>query len=210
MREGKETTASWLISQRAGENLMNEKVVTELLVKYLFSQPATNVYTVLDGASVEQLPQLIWEHEPENICLYRGELEPDMAAVAPYLVKLEYDHPFTKLLCEKGWGNHWGIFAITAKEVDLRTVRRHFRRFLMVYDPEGKLIYFRYYDPRVLSVFLPTCNSEELGVVFGPVSSYIMEDGDSPMLLQFGLKDGELQSKKLTIVSDDQTEMAAK
>ena len=177
---------------------MNEKVMTELLVKYLFSEPATNVYAVLDGASVEQLPQLLWEHEPENICLYRGELEPDMAAVAPYLVKLEYDHPFTKLVCEKGWGNHWGIFAVTAKEIDLRKVRRHFRRFLMVKDPEGKQIYFRYYDPRVLNVFLPTCNSEELGVVFGPVGSYIMEDKDSSVL-RFGIKDGKLRTEKILI-----------
>ncbi|MCG7851384.1 MAG: DUF4123 domain-containing protein, partial [Methanosarcinaceae archaeon] len=93
-------------------------------------------------------------------------------------------------------GNHWGIFAITAKEVDLRTVRRHFRRFLMVKDPEGKQIYFRYYDPRVLNVFLPTCNSEELSVVFGPVSSYIMEDEDSSVL-RFGIKDGKLRTEKI-------------
>ncbi|MHC4557343.1 MAG: DUF4123 domain-containing protein [Planctomycetota bacterium] len=176
--------------------MSSDKNIIESVRNMLFSAPETNIYTVLDGASVPELPQVLWEHEPEFICLYRGELEPDMAAVAPYLVKLEYDHPFTKLVCEKGWGNHWGIFAITAKEVDLRTVRRHFRRFLMVKDPEGKQIYFRYYDPRVLSVFLPTCNSEELGVVFGPVSSYIMEDGDSPMLLRFGLKDGKLRTEK--------------
>jgi hypothetical protein len=199
MREGKETTASRLISQWAGENLMNEKVMTELLVKYLFSEPATNVYTVLDGASMEQLPQLIWEHEPENICLYRGELEPDMAAAAPYLVKLEYDHPFTKLVCEEGWGNHWGIFALTPAEVDIRALRQHFRKFLMVYNPDGKLIYFRYYDPRVLRVYLPTCNTEELGIVFGPVNSYIMEDGDSPILLRFGLKDEKLRTEKIPL-----------
>ena len=169
---------------------MDEKVITQSLVKYLFSQPETNVYAVLDGASIEQLPQLLWEHEPENICLYRGELEPDMASVAPYLVKLEYEHPFTKLICEKGWGNHWGIFAITPSEVNIRDMRKHFRRFLMVYSPEDKLIYFRYYDPRVLRVYLPTCNSEEIKIVFGPVGSYITEDEDSSLLLRF-TADGE-------------------
>ena len=175
---------------------MDEKVVTRSLVKYLFSQPETNVYAVLDGASIEQLPQLFWEHEPENICLYRGELEPDMAAVAPYLVKLEYDHPFTKLVCEKGWGKHWGIFAITPAEVNIRDMRKHFRRFLMVYSPENKLIYFRYYDPRVLRVYLPTCNAEEIKYVFGPVGSYITEDEDSTVL-QFSLDEGKLQKQKI-------------
>lgn len=164
---------------------MNEKVINQSLVKYLFSQPETNVYTVLDGASVPELPQLLWEHEPENICLYRGEQEPDMAAVAPYLVKLEYDHPFTKLVCEQGWGKHWGIFVITPAEVDIRILRNHFRRFLMVYDPDGKLIYFRYYDPRVLRIYLPTCNAEEIKIVFGPVSCYMLESKDTSVLLRF-------------------------
>jgi hypothetical protein len=181
------------------ENLMDEKVITQSLVKYLFSQSETNVYAVLDGASVPELPQLLWEHEPENICLYRGELEPDMAAVAPYLVKLEYDYPFTKLICEKGWGNHWGIFAITPAEVNIRDMRKHFRRFLMVYSPENKLIYFRYYDPRVLRVYLPTCNAEETKIVFGPISCYITEDEDSSFLLRF-MPDGEkLRAEKVSL-----------
>jgi hypothetical protein len=178
---------------------MDGKVITQSLVKYLFSQPQTNVYTVLDGASVPELPQLLWEHEPENICLYRGEQEPDMAAVAPYLIKLEYNHPFTNLVCEQGWGKHWGIFVITPAEVDIRMLRNHFRRFLMVYDPDGKLIYFRYYDPRVLRVYLPTCNVEEIKIVFGPISSYIMEDEDSLISLWFGLKDGKLQTEKIPL-----------
>ncbi len=176
--------------------MMNEKVITQSLVQHLFSQPETNVYTVLDGASVPELPQLLWEHEPENICLYRGELEPDMAAVAPYLVKLEYDHPFTKLVCEEGWGNHWGIFAITPAEVNIRDMRKHFRRFLMVYSPENKLIYFRYYDPRVLRIYLTTCNAEELKIVFGPISSYMLEDEDSSGLLRFSPDEGKLRMEK--------------
>jgi len=178
---------------------MVEKVITQSLIKYLFSQPATNVYAVLDGASVEQLPQLLWEHEPENICLYRGELEPDIAAVAPYLVKLEYDHPFTKLVCEEGWGNHWGIFAVTPAEVDIRTLRQHFRKFLMVYNPDGKLIYFRYYDPRVLRAYLPTCNAEDINIVFGPIGSYVLEDEDSSILQRFTSDGKKVSTEKVNI-----------
>ena len=178
---------------------MVEKVITQSLIKYLFSQPATNVYAVLDGASVEQLPQLLWEHEPENICLYRGELEPDMAAVAPYLVKLEYDHPFTRLVCEQGWGKHWGIYIITPAEVDIRTLRQHFRKFLMVYNPDGKLIYFRYYDPRVLRAYLPTCNAEDINIVFGPIGSYVLEDEDSSILQRFTSDGKKVSTEKVNI-----------
>ena len=169
---------------------MDEKVVTQSLVEHLFSQPETNLFAVLDGASVPELPQILWEHEPEHVCLYRGELEPDMAEVAPYLVKLEYDHPFTKLVCEQGWGKHWGIFVITPAEVHLRDLRNHFRKFLMVYDPDGKLIYFRYYDPRVLRVYMPTCNAEDTKIVFGPISCYMLEGEEPSVLLRFS-SDGE-------------------
>ena len=184
------------MSQPIGKNLMDEKVITQSLIKYLFSHPETNVYTVLDGASVPELPQLLWEKEPENICLYRGKLEPDMATVAPYLVKLDYEHPFTKLVCEKGWGKHWGIFVITPLEVDIRMLRNHFRRFLMVYDPDGKLIYFRYYDPRVLRVYLPTCNAEEIKIVFGPVGNYITEEEDPSNLLHFTSDGKKVRAEK--------------
>jgi hypothetical protein len=178
---------------------MDEKVVTQSLVEYLFSQPETNLYAVLDGASVPELPQLLWDLEPENICLYRGELEPDMAEVAPYLVKLEYNHPFTKLVCEQGWGKHWGIFVITPDEINLRDLRNHFRRFIMVYDPDGILIYFRYYDPRVLRVYLPTCNAEEAKIVFGPIGSYITEDQDLSVLLKFSFSSDKVQVEKVTL-----------
>jgi hypothetical protein len=46
---------------------------------------------------------------------------------------------------------------------------------------------------------LPTCNTEELGIVFGPVNRYIMEDGDSPILLRFGLKDEKLRTEKIPL-----------
>lgn len=178
---------------------MNEKVVTQSLVKYLFSQFETNVYAVLDGASVPDLPQVLWKLKPEHVCLYRGKLEPDMAEVAPYLVKLEYDSPFAKLVLEKGWGNHWGIFAITPAEVNIRDLRKHFRRFLMVYDPDGKLIYFRYYDPRVLRVYLPTCNTEEIRIVLGPISAYIAEDEDPVVLLRLSSDGEKVQAEKVSL-----------
>lgn len=178
---------------------MDETAVKkESLEKHLFSNPETNVYAVLDGASVPNLPQVLWEMEPEHICLYRGKLEPDMAAAAPYLVNLLRGHPFTDWLLAEGWGKHWGFFAVTPGEADLKTMRTHFRRFLMVTGPDDKPLYFRYYDPRVLRVYLPTCNREELNFVFGPAVFFMLEDENPATLLAFSPKEnGEsLQTQK--------------
>ena len=55
----------------------------------------------------------------------------------------------------------------------------------MVQDPEGKTLLFRYYDPRVMRVYLPTCNSEEIRAVFGPLQWYAMESEEAGELIRF-------------------------
>ncbi len=156
-----------------------------------------NTYAALDGAAnPDLLDHLYADPRPEFICLYRGELAPDIAEVAPYLVLLKLGHPFTDWLLTEGWGKHWGIFALA--KTSLKALRTHFRRFLMVRDPEGKQVYFRFYDPRVLQAFLPTCNAEELGFLFGPVSCFWCEAETGHHLDSFTVHDNEL--RKQTIV----------
>jgi hypothetical protein len=172
--------------------------MVEALSRQLFSDEDAHAFAILDGASVpDLLTSLHDEHQPEFCCLYRGELKPDIAEVAPYLVRLEPDAKFTHWLIEQGWGNHWGIFAVAP--VDLRAMRQHFRRFLIVHDPDGKPLYFRYYDPRVLRVYLPTCNAEELKVIFGPVHHFVLEAGDPGIALQFQMDNGALRQEKVPL-----------
>jgi hypothetical protein len=170
------------------------------LAETLFADRTANVFAVLDGASIPDLLDMLYEHYPEFICLYRGELEPDIAEVAPYLVRLEQNSPITKWILERGWGNHWGIFAIT--QVDLTALRQHFRRFLTVHDEQGAPMLFRYYDPRVLRVYLPTCNAEELKTVFGPVGRYVLEGNRPEELLQFHLNNGAMVQEQQSLLQE--------
>jgi hypothetical protein len=173
---------------------MKTEEISEALSRQLFSEEAANVYAILDGASVDELLDKLFTLEPEYECLYRGELEEDMAEVAPYLVCLKPDAEFTAWLLEHGWGKNWGIYVVS--DADMRAMRRHFRTFLIVYDPDGKPLYFRYYDPRVLRLYLPTCNDAELETIFGPVTSYLLEDEDPQTLLRFLKNDGALQQER--------------
>jgi Domain of unknown function (DUF4123) len=176
--------------------MTNEKII-QAINDTLFGSEDLNVFAVLDGASVPGLLDQLHDQQPEHVCLYRGELEPDMAEVAPYLVKLESDTDFTEWLIEKGWGNHWGVFAQSAES--LSGMRRHFRKFLVVYDPDSKPLYFRYYDPRVLRIYLPTCNAQELATVFGPVACYILEHEGPETALRFRTEAGSLIQDTMTI-----------
>ena len=147
------------------------------LARVLFGHADTPIFAVLDGASVPGLVKSLYEHEPDYCCLYRGELQPDMATVAPYLVRLESDAKFGELVLREGWGAHWGIFI--SSTASLRALRDHFREFHTVELPDQRTVLFRYYDPRVLRSFLPACNATELAAFFGPVQSFVVE-GETP------------------------------
>lgn len=177
---------------------MTNEEAAQALSEQLFSDEGAEVYALLDGASVAGLLPKLYELEPEFECLYRGELEPDMAEVAPYLVRLEPETEFADWLIGEGWGQHWGVFAVT--DADLRAAHRHFRRFLTVYDPEGRPMLFRYYDPRVLRLYLPTCNAAELRTVFGPVTCYLLEGQDPNTLLRYSLDADALRRESKTLV----------
>ena len=177
---------------------MSTPLPSQTLLQQLFAIPDTTVYTLLDGASIPRLRPTLARLEVEAECLYRGELEPDLAQVAPYLAVAPFDHPFTDWLLQEGWGNHWGIFAIS--RADLRTLRMHLRTFLKVYSPDLKPLYFRYYDPRVLRIYLPTCNAQELQTVFGPVLRYLTEDEDPATLLKFSIDQGECRRESVALV----------
>ena len=159
--------------------------ISEALQRQLHADSEQTLYAVLDGASIPVLLELIDEHEPEHACLFSGDLHPELEQTAPYLVKLEPDSAFSRSVVEQGWGNHWGIFVTVPKDVAFVAVRKHFRTFLRVRDPDGKLMLFRYYDPRVLRVYLPTCNDDESATLFGPVTGYMVEADDEAVMLRF-------------------------
>ncbi len=135
-------------------------------------------YAILDGAAIPNLlDKLYTEGAPRFECLYRGELEPDMAEVAPYLVELDLDSEFFQWLLS-GAGQAWGIFCYCDASLDLAAVRRHFRKLNVVSGPDGKMLMFRYYDPRVLAMFLATCDVVQLSEVFATRMSLFAERDD--------------------------------
>lgn len=151
------------------------------------------LYAVLDAArDVRALNELKEEkaYRDESLefrSLYDGESAQYLEMFSPFLVRLKPGSFLLKTLAASGWGNSWGIFV--ACKLSLPELRKHFRHFLTVDTPDGKSNYFRWYDPRVLRVFLPTCKGSELKEFFGPVQAFIAEDKDPDVLLRFSLSD---------------------
>jgi hypothetical protein len=137
-------------------------------------------FALLDAARDERIYPALLGADCEWLCLYRGDASVSMAEVAPYLVELDPTSLFAPWLLENGWGNSWGIFFNAVASLEI--LRAHFRRFVMVQLPDGRSVYFRFYDPRVLRVYLPTCTAEELETMFGPVDRYVMEGQDGEVI----------------------------
>ena len=148
------------------------------------------LFGILDGASVPDLPARLYEARLPNHCLFKGDLDPDLAYVAPYLVVLPPDHEFTEWVFSEGFGNDWGIFVHSRHS--LIEMRLHFRSLVNVYDESGDSMTFRCYDPRVLRKFLPTCTPDDLKAFFGSVDALFAETEDGENLLSFELKDNAL------------------
>ena len=143
----------------------------------------TDVYAVLDSARDDAIYDAIMSSRLEWSCLYSGNIPSDLARVAPYVIKLKRQHFFTESLIRDGWGRSWGIFLRSS--AGLEELRKHFHSFLTVEDEDGKRLIFRYYDPRIFRLYLPTCRLNELSTVFGPVKNYMMEASDPTVLMDF-------------------------
>ncbi len=57
-------------------------------------------------------------------------------------------------------------------------------------------LYFRFYDPRVLRVFLPVCTHEEAAQLLGPLSCFLMENDKADTLLQFRVAETGLKTEE--------------
>ena len=158
---------------------------------------STRVFALLDGARNAKVFGTVDASRQDKTCLfsatsrwYPTDLKWEVIGIAPYLLELDPDDKFTSGLLRNAWDDNWGIFLRAASSID--KLRRHLRQFLNIYTDAGKLLMFRYYDPRVLRVYLPTCNGEELRAFFGPVSAFLLPARDPDTAIRFSLSGREL------------------
>lgn len=127
-----------------------------------------NLYAILDACDEPRVPAKVHELGTDKaVSLYRGTAQQDYWAIAPYLAIVNED--LLNWIVESLWDDPWGIF--TVSELSLQEVRKHFRRFLMVEDPDGNDLYFRLYDPRVFTSVIPSLTKPQTEDLFGGIDS---------------------------------------
>ena len=71
-------------------------------------------------------------------------------------------------------------------------MRQHFRNLVNVYNEQGNPMIFRFYDPRVLNSFLPTCDAEQLEKMFENIEFFFAETDDHENLNSYSFEQGKL------------------
>ena len=130
---------------------------------------------LVDGAQAVELAFMARLMGYPVYTLFSGDMAEAVAHAGPHLVVVNRPLPFLEKWVET-IGHNAGILLQTKAEFDV--LYAHLREIFVVTDEEGQEYFFRYYDPRVIRTFLPTCKAGELKEFFGVVDRWIVEDKD--------------------------------
>lgn len=155
-----------------------------------------NRFLIIDSSRAgEKLEPLMHFQNSVFSYLFSGKKGNKLKSVSPIIFDVSNDDILWKFM-EVGWGKSWGVLFYST--YSLKIIRKQLKNFLIVQTEYKKKLYFRFYDPRVLRIFLPTCNEEQLKEFFGSVDYFICEDENPEEAIVFSLEDNNLITKKIT------------
>lgn len=168
-----------------------------IIRKTLSSDPASaGIYGLVDTARDPRLYGLLLRPGTTTRCILGSTLPDDLRRVAPYVVPLhERDQPLRAAWRDRGRNQAWGVIAIS--DQPLEVVANHFQTMRAVKLENGTSAVFRFFDPRVLRAFLPTCSAEQLRQFFGPIEAMVCEQADGRWLT-YTCQDGRLNQREAT------------
>jgi len=149
-------------------------------------------HILLDGARMEKLIEEPLKMNAEHECLYSGAQRDRFGNTAPFIFDSRNKNNFINWYVGKGWDKSWGVMLKSVHTTS--ELSKHFRKFIKVKTEDHRDMFFRFYDPRVLRIFLPTCDHTQLHEFFGPVEYFLMEGEDPGHAVYFWLENGHLNS----------------
>jgi hypothetical protein len=108
--------------------------------------------------------------------LFQGDAAPALAHVAPYVVPIDPESSYLQNWATR-LGKNAGILITSSASDD--ALYSHLRKMFVAQDEKGQEYFFRFYDPRVLRLYVPSCTPDEIRTFFGPVRLIAVE-GSKP------------------------------
>jgi hypothetical protein len=131
-------------------------------------------YIIIDQASTQDISYELEKVFTKGEVLLQGKYKKMFFDVAPLFCALNAE---TINYAEHHlWGMSAALFVMSSKD-EFQLIKTLSANTEIVTD-DDEVMFFRYYDPRVLRIFLPTCSKEQLKEFFGAVEYFICEDED--------------------------------
>lgn len=140
-------------------------------------------YMLIDCSGIEggaaKIPRQIFS---ELQCLFAGTLAVELADVGPYLGRLKNFSTEVARTVEELLARQVGLLIVVENDPifgmpdGFFQLYRHFRKFNTVVGPNGKQLFFRYCDPRVIVDVLKALDSQQIEAFYGPVTEIVLTD----------------------------------
>jgi len=157
----------------------------------------TSLYAIIDAAKIEELTTNLLIYEPNYRILFEGQDAIELEEVAPYMVELHENDPFSQWVMEEVYGNDGAIFLQSRYDIDM--LATHFKSFLHVsreiaHPETGKPVIqegiLAYYDPRMLPEWLESVDAEKKRSFLSMSEKLFYEDMTDKSLIYYYTTDG--------------------
>jgi hypothetical protein len=141
----------------------------------LYAIAATGkLFGVFDAAQSERIVDILRTQPDEYDSLFEGVKRETLSDVAPYIVHFKDRSQALMSLLSEGWGKAWGVYLEAPSS--LIDLKKHFRKLLLVTrESTNEPMYFRFYDPRVMSRFAPILSERQRWLMFGDITRFLVE-----------------------------------
>ena len=159
---------------------MSQTTIKSNLLSLIKTHKDNHLYAVVDAARDNKIWHMLQTYEANYYSLFYGNEAEELEQVAPYLVKLKQDDPFTQWYIDHGFGNAMSILLSSAyAEPELQAHLQHYVKPLMEFETEDGIkfqeVFLAFYDPRVFPNYLRSISIEHRIAFLQPFKSIFYE-----------------------------------
>ncbi len=141
------------------------------------------LYALVDPVHDNRLPAFVAASGEQYCSLSEAQPDIELAQAMPLLVLLPPTARLLDVLIKDGWGKGWAVYI--ASHAPAEQVRNHLRDYLIVRTKSGKSLCLRFYDSRILRIFVERFSPKESAEFFGPITRIIAEDEQPGTAIEF-------------------------
>ncbi len=162
------------------------KEINTTVAEFLIEQAekdACNLFGIVDSARNDEVFRYLVIGDVQYKSLFQDTMDIQSFGVSGFLVECKKESQLFQWMTSEAWGDSFSIFFTSKSSYD--ELFSHFQKFNRVFLEGDDVVLFRYYDPRVLRTYLPTCNKEEIEIFFGAVRNFFAESEEPEVINVF-------------------------